>query len=137
MAEFDDSVAINKVWSIDPTAPYLSAQYELILRREVFSIAKHKPMLLVENLAVKTGALALLALVLLFPARRLLFAKKDVLWVDAAFVLAIGVSAMNAILAVPRPRYLLTFFCLTCLYSWIRVCGALFTDASNPHPSGR
>jgi hypothetical protein len=135
--EFDDSVAINKVWSIDPTAPYLSAQYELILRREVFSIAKHKPMLLVENLAVKTGALALLALVLLFPARRLLFAEREVLWLDAAFVLAIGVSAMNAILAVPRPRYLLTFFCLTCLYSSIKVCGALSMDASNPHPPGR
>jgi hypothetical protein len=31
-------------------------------------------------------------------------------------------SAMNAIAAVPRPRYLLTFLCLAFLYSSIKLC---------------
>jgi hypothetical protein len=130
--QFNDAVASNKVRSIDPTAPYTSAKYELILRREVFRIARHRPMLLIENLEAKAGIVALMALILLFPARRFLFADREVFWLDFAFVSAIGVSAMNAILVVPKPPYLLTFFCLTCLYSFVKVCGAL----SNPIEQG-
>jgi hypothetical protein len=124
--QFNDAVASNKVRSIDPAVPYTSAKYELILRREVFGIARHRPMLLIENLAAKTGIVALMALILLFPARRFLFADREVFWLDSAFVSAMGVGAMNAILVVPKPPYLLTFFCLTCLYSFVKVCGALF-----------
>lgn len=119
---FNDSVALDKVRSIDPTAPYTSPKYEAILRREVLRMAKHKPMLLIENLAAKTGIVLLCALILLFPARRLLFAEREVLWLDAAFVFAMGLSAMNAILVVPRLPYLLTFLCLTLLYSSIKLC---------------
>ena len=32
---------------------------------------------------------------------------------------------MNAILVIPRPRYLLTFLCLTLLYSSVKICRAL------------
>ena len=128
--QFNDAVASNKVRSIDPTALYTSAKYELILRRELFSIARHKPMLLIENLAAKIGIVALLASILLFPARRFLFANREVFWLDSAFVSAIAVSAMNAILVVPMPAYLLTFFCLTCLYSFVKLCGALSNDGN-------
>jgi hypothetical protein len=126
--EYSDAVAIDKVRSIDPTVPYTSAKYELILRREVFNLAKQKPLLLIENLAAKTGVVTLLAVILLFPARRALFAEKGLLWLDAAFVLAIGLSAMSAILVIPRPPYLLTFFCLTSLYSSIKLCRAFSID---------
>jgi hypothetical protein len=126
--QFNDAVASNKVRSIDPAVPYLSAKYEFILRREVFSIARHRPILLIENLAAKAGIVALLALILLFPARQFVFADREVFWLDSAFVLAIGVSAMNVILVAPKAAYLLTFFCLTCLYSLIKVCGAFLTS---------
>ncbi len=126
--EYNDAVAIDKVRSIDPTAPYTSVKYELILRREMLNLARHRPLLLIENLAAKTGFVALLALILLFPARRVLFAEKDALWLDAAFVLAIGLSAMSAILVIPRPPYLLTFLCLTLLYSSMKLCRAFSID---------
>jgi SAM-dependent methyltransferase len=61
---------------------------------------------------------------------------RGVLWLDAAFVLAIGLSAMNAILVYPKSAYLLTFLCLTflcltflCLtflYSSIKLCRGRF-----------
>jgi hypothetical protein len=121
---FSDSVAMEKVRSIDPTVPYTSPQYEAILRREVLRLAKQKPMLLIENLAAKTGIVLLFTLVLLFPARRLLFAEREVLWLDAAFVLAIGLSAMSVILVAPKVPYMLTFCCLTFLYSSVKVCRA-------------
>jgi len=128
---FSDTFAMEKVRSIDPTVPYTSPQYEAILRREVLRIAEHKPELLIENLAAKSGIVILCAFILLYPARRLLFSEKEVLWLDAAFVLAIGLSAMNAILVVPKVPYMLTFFCLTLLYSSIKLCRGRFLSRWN------
>jgi len=119
---FNDTFAMDKVRSIDPTVPYTSAKYEAILRREVWNIAKHRPMLLIENVAAKVAIVVVCASILLFPSRRLLFAEREVLWLDSAFVLAIGLSSMNAILVVPKVPYLLTFLCLTFLYSSIKLC---------------
>jgi hypothetical protein len=132
--QFNDAVAANKVRSIDPAVLYTSAKYELILRRELFGIARHRPMLLIENLAAKTGIIAVLASILLLPARRFLFADREVFWLDSAFVAAMVVSAMNAILVIPKLAYLLTFFCLTCLYSLVKVGGALSSGHGAGHP---
>jgi hypothetical protein len=123
---FSDTIAMEKVRSIDPTVPYTSPEYEAILRREVLRLAKQKPMVLLENLAAKTGIVLLCALILLFPARRLLFAEREVLWLDAAFVLAIGLSAVNVILVAPKVPYMLTFCCLTFLYSSMKLCRGRF-----------
>jgi hypothetical protein len=122
VSEYRDSVAAEKVRSIDPTVAYTSAKYEAILREEVLSVVKRRPMLVIESLAAKAGIVILLASILLYPARRLIFAERPALWLDAAFLLTIGVSAMNGILVVPRSTYLLTFLCLTFLYSAIKLC---------------
>jgi len=120
---YRDGVAFEKVRSIDPTVTPNSQKYEAILRREIWSIVKRRPMLVIDVLAAKAGIVILLALILLYPARRLMFAERSVFWLDAAFVLTMGVSAMNAIVAVPAPPYLLTFLCLAFLYSSIKLCG--------------
>jgi hypothetical protein len=122
---YNDAVAMDKAQSIDPAVKYGSREYEDILRGEVLNLARNRPMLLIENLATKAGIVILLASILLFPSRRFLFAEQKLLWLDVAFVLSIGLSGMNAILVVPRPRYLLTFFCLTLLYSSVKGCRAL------------
>ena len=132
--EYKDAVAVDKVRSIDPRVPFGSEEYEIILKHEVWNIAKQRPMLLLENLAVKLGVLMLSAWILLFPSRRALFAETEVLWLDAAFVAAIAMSAMNVILAVPRSPYLLTFLCLTFLYSSVKVCRARLLARGNKRP---
>jgi hypothetical protein len=38
-------------------------------------------------------------------------------------------SAMNAILVIPHSVYLLTFLCLTSLYSSVKLCGGRFVPA--------
>jgi hypothetical protein len=134
VSEYRDGVAEEKVRSIDPTVAYTSTKYEAILRREMWSIVKRRPMLVIRVLAVKMGIVILLALILLYPARRLMFAGRAVFWLDAALVLAMGVSAMNAIVAVPRPRYLLTFLCLAFLYSSIKLCGERFLPTWDKTP---
>ena len=117
--EYSDGVASEKVRSIDPTVAYTSPKYEAILRGELWSIVKRRPMLVIGIIAAKAGILIFLASILLFPARRLIFAERSVLWLDAAFVFTIAMSAMNGIVAVPRASYLLTFLCLTVLYTSI------------------
>jgi hypothetical protein len=131
---YSDSVAMNKVRSIDLAVPNASPKYEAILRGEVFKLARRRPLLVVGNLVAKVGFLLLLAAIVLFPSRQFLFADKDVLWLDAAFVAAIGMSAMNAILVIPRPAYLLTFLCLTFLYSSIKLCGGRFAAMEEKVP---
>jgi hypothetical protein len=135
--EYSDTVGMDKVRSIDASAPYLSAKYELILRREVLNIAKHTPMLLAENMIAKAGIVILLAVVLLFPVRRVLFAETEALWLDSSFTLAIVVSAMNAILVMPKPAYLLTFLCLTFLYSSVKLCSGRFLSSWGKTPFAR
>jgi hypothetical protein len=53
--------------------------------------------------------------------RRLPFADRETLWLDLAMVALIVLSAMNAILVVPRISYLLTFICLTLLYAAMKM----------------
>jgi hypothetical protein len=118
---FDDSIAMNKVRSIDPSATYTSPEYERILRRELLNIARQKPLLLIENLTAKVAVVLACASLLLFPARRLIFAEKKLFWMDAAFAAAIALSSMNAVLVVPKVPYLLTFFCLTLLFSSVKL----------------
>jgi hypothetical protein len=119
--EYRDEVGLEKVRSIDPTVAYTSAKYQAILKRELWGIVKRRPMLVIGIVAAKAGIVVLLASILLYPARRLIFADKSALWLDAAFVLTIVMSAMNGIVAVPRASYLLTFFCLTFLFTSVKL----------------
>jgi hypothetical protein len=131
---YDDSVAMNKVRSIDLVVQNASPRYEAILRGAVLELARRRPMLVIGNLVAKVGFLALLAAIVLLPSRRFLFADRDVVWLDAAFVAAIGMSAMNAILVIPHASYLLTFLCLTFLYSSVKLCGGLFVSPEQKDP---
>jgi len=119
--EYRDGVAGDKVRSIDPTVAYTSAKYQAILRGELWGMVKRRPILVIGIFAAKAGVVILLASILLFPARRLIFTERSALWLDAAFVLTIGMSAMNGIVAVPRASYLLTFLCLSFLYTSIKL----------------
>jgi hypothetical protein len=53
---WNDSVAARYVKSVDPSAAYLSPEYETILRRRVEYIAEHDPGLIIDALSTKAGA---------------------------------------------------------------------------------
>ncbi len=125
VAEYSDAVAADKVRSIDPTVAFTTGRYETILRQEVWSIVRRKPWLVIGILGAKVSIVVLLGMILLYPVRRLVFTESALVWLDGAFLLAMGMSAMNAIVAVPRASYLLTFLCLGFLYSAIKLSRAL------------
>jgi hypothetical protein len=120
--EYRDEVARDKVRSIDPTVAYTSARYQAILRQEIWNLFKRRPLLVTGIFSAKLAIVALLALILLYPARKVIFAEPGIIWVDLAFLFSIGISAMNGIVAIPRLAYLLTFLCLTILYTTIKLC---------------
>jgi hypothetical protein len=126
VSEYRDGVAADKVRSIDPTATYASTRYEAIIKHEVWNVAKRKPLLVAGILLAKAGIVISLALILFFPVRRLMFTEAPLLWFDAAIVLTMGMSSLNAIAAVPRSSYLLTFLCLGFLYSALKLCRARY-----------
>jgi hypothetical protein len=130
VSEYRDGVAGDKVRSIDPTATYASTRYEAIIKNEVWGLAKRKPLLVIGIIAAKAGIVTCLFLILLYPVRRLMFAERALLWLDAAIVLTMGMSAVSAIAAVPRTSYLLTFLCLGFLYSAIKLCRARYQSKS-------
>jgi hypothetical protein len=131
VSEYRDGVAADKVRSIDPTATYASTSYEAIIKQEVWNIAKRKPLLVIGILIAKAGIVIALAMILLFPVRRLMFTEGALLWFDAATVLTLGTSSLNAIAAVPRSSYLLTFLCLGFLYSALKLCRARYQSRLN------
>jgi hypothetical protein len=122
VSEYRDSVAWDKVRSIDPTATYASTRYETIIKHEVWSVVKRKPVLVIGILTAKAGIVICLFLILLSPVRRLMFTERALLWLDVAIVLTMGMSAMSAIAAVPRTSYLTTFLCLGFLYAAVKLC---------------
>jgi hypothetical protein len=122
VSEYRDGVAADKVRSIDPNATYASTNYEAIIKQEVWNIAKRKPLLVTGILMAKAGIVISLAMILFFPVRRLMITEGPLLWFDAAIVLTMGMSSLNAIAAVPRSSYLLTFLCLGFLYSALKLC---------------
>jgi hypothetical protein len=126
VSEYRDGVAADKVRSIDPTVTYASTNYEAIIKQEVWNIAKRKPLLVTGILLAKAGIVISLAMILFFPVRRLMFTEGPLLWFDAAIVLTMGMSSLNAIAAVPRSSYLLTFLCLGFLYSSLKLCRARY-----------
>jgi len=122
---YSDEVAVDKVAAISPGAHYLSAEYEAVLKKEVFSLIRHHSSFVVLTLAAKLGvicfALLLSANVGLFAAA--LYPKT---WpIEVAFWVAIAFSSLFGLLVIPYPKYLLGFMAFAALYAVVSVDHAL------------
>lgn len=126
---YEDSIADQRVKSIDPTAVSMSRQYEAILRREVFRLAIEHPALVLASEYVK---LSIVVMTLLVCANvgllAMLVAPKD-LAIEAAFWLAMAIAAVPSILVLPRPHYLLGFMTLAFMYGVLSIDHALLHRA--------
>ena len=107
VARYRDEVGFAKVKSIDPAAVPCSPRYEAVLRHEVIWIAEHKPWIIAENLLAKLALVGIAIGLILLPVRR---------W-NPAFVAAIALGALPAILVTPNPKYILGALCCACLYA--------------------
>jgi hypothetical protein len=111
-----DIVGIDKARSVDPMVIIYSPEYESILRREVFRLARTHPQFIITTLAAKAG-------VVLFDL--LLFANVGLLaaffypkgWpLECAFWAAMAFDSLFGLLVVPIPNYLLGLMGFAVLY---------------------
>jgi hypothetical protein len=114
--EYRDEVAIAKVRALRPEAVYLSPEYEQVLKREIFKLAKRRPFLILANLFVK---LVVVSLFCICAANLGLYAAKlapKPVWSELAFWLAIAFNGMYGILVLPNPKYLVGLIAFAALY---------------------
>lgn len=113
---YSDTSAAEKVYAVAPGTKYLSSDYEMTLRSEVFKLIVNEPRFVVTTIFAKTGVL--IFYLLLFSNLGLLLAiyyRKH--WgLEVAFGGAILFNSLFGLLVVPIPEYLLGFFSIAALY---------------------
>lgn len=146
---YSDSVAAAYVHKIDPTAQYLSPQYEAILRKRVIHIAETDPGFVARVEAHKAGVelgdglTRFAALILLLPAALLTRAGRRRRLLYAGILTPIALDAFApALVAIPATIYELPWFgvlgCLTVVTAcWLlaRAGRALAIVAASPAAS--
>jgi hypothetical protein len=113
---YSDSIAATKVQLLRPNTPYLSKEYEQVLKGETLDLARRRPWLILENVFVKLvvvlGFCIAAANVGLYAAG---IARKP-FWLELAFLVAIAFNSLFGILVVPSPKYLLGMIAFAVLY---------------------
>ena len=120
-----DEIGRDKAASIDPDVAFCSADYERIIRGEVFRIARAHRGFVLETLFAKAGVL--LMYLLLFANIGLLAARRIPAprWLNAAFFTGMAFSALPGLLVMPDLSYVLGYAALAVLYGVVSVNRAL------------
>jgi hypothetical protein len=113
---YKDKIASDKVQEEAPGTPFVSPEYELILRRETFKLSLKHPVFVVTTLAAKTGVVFLVILVFANIGLAAAYVCPKPLSVEAAFWLAIAFSALPGLIAVPQPNYLVGLMAFAASY---------------------
>jgi hypothetical protein len=122
VAEWRDSLAVNYVQAIAPSAIYGGKEYEAILRSRVIDIAYHHPRFIVTTVAAKIGVLAFLLLLCINAGLPAAIVYPKPLGLEFSFWLAMAVAALPGIVAIPEPQYVLGMITLALFYWYYSVC---------------
>jgi len=130
---YSDEVAAAKVRALRPEATYTSPEYEQVLKRETFKLAKRRPFLILANLLVK---LVIVSFFFLCAANMGLYAAKlarKPAWLELAFWLALTFNGLFGVLVLPRPQYVIGLIAFAALYGVYSIEFA----ATQPHLQGK
>lgn len=113
---YKDEVAIKKVRSVSPKAAYLSEEYEMILKKEVYKLIKAHPLFTATTIFAKLGVICLYLFA--FANVGLIAVAFHVKsWrLEVAFWSAMMFNSLFGILVVPDYRYLMGFLAFAALY---------------------
>lgn len=114
---YRDEVARAKVHELRPEAQFCSPEYEQVLKGQVFSLAKRRPLLVAGTLILKLLVVALICTLAanlgLYAA---IIARKPVAF-EIAFWLAIAFNALPGILVMPKVNYVLGLVAFAVIYA--------------------
>jgi hypothetical protein len=123
-----DEVGIAKVHSIDPSLAPFTPEYEMILRREVFRLARAHPNFLLTTLAAKAGVVLAYLLICANIGLLAAFLYPKGCVVECAFWLAMGFNSLFGLAVVPKVVYLLGLMSFAVLYGIFSIGHALGED---------
>lgn len=129
---YDDSIADKKVKSINPNAGFLTKEYDVILKKEYFSIIRNDPKFFIElNVAKAKKILSLVnintyfQLILLFIVLLVVFKAKENQQIKIYLLSLIPVGCISLIptfIAIPVQNYLLGFIgVINCMWLLILI----------------
>lgn len=122
---YQDEIAFAKAKEISPNVALLDAEYERILRDEIFSLAKKNPLFVVRTVSAKAGVIGFY--LLLFVNVGLFCALRYGLnWqLELALLSGMAFNALPGILAVPYIPYLTGSFAFAVIYGALQLDNAL------------
>jgi hypothetical protein len=117
VSDWRDSVAVEYVESIDPSAIYGGQEYEDILRMRVKEIVKRHPGFIIYTIAAKTGVLMWMLVLLINVGFVAAMIRPKSVELEVAFWLAMAAAALPGVIAFPFPQYVVGMIMLA-LYYW-------------------
>jgi hypothetical protein len=122
---YRDEVAVRTVCSIAPQAGYVSAEYESVLKGEVWRLVKEHPEFALQTLAAKLGVIAMFLLLFAHLGLPAAFFYPKSWPVELGFWCAMGFNALLGLLIVPHYAYLLGFAAFASIYGIVSICHAI------------
>lgn len=113
---YRDEVGVARVCSESSSAPYLSQDYERVLRNATEQVVRDHPGIVVRNLVKKALVVALLVLVC-GNIGWIAFFRRPIVWpIDLAFCAAMVANSLYGILVVPYASYLFGLISYSALF---------------------
>lgn len=118
---YDDSVASEKVKSLDASATYCSPEYENALKSEFFKLLKEQLLFIILTLFTKLGILFYFLIKFANVGIFAAFVHRKPLVIDFAFSCALCFSSIFCLVAIPLHEYALGFISCTTLWSIVSI----------------
>jgi MFS family permease len=123
--KYKDEIAIEKVHSISPKTLYLSQEYEVILRDEVFNLIKKHPLFVTQTIFAKLGVNIFYFLIFSNVGLIAVVLHRKTWQLEIAFFSAMLFNSFFSIIAIPDYRYLMGFIAFATLYGIISIDDAI------------
>lgn len=114
---YDDGCAWKRVRELQPQTPYLSREYEQILKNEVLRLWTSDPNFVSRTLAAKCGVVGWYLLRTAWLGLLLAFFLPSTLFVDVGFLLTATFYALPGIIVMPIEEYVLGTFATATVFS--------------------
>jgi hypothetical protein len=114
--KFEDETVEKRARSVDPTVKYLSDRYDRDVKHEVIEVAKQHPAFVLFSEMTKVGVLLTIFVICAGPGLLAAIRRPKPWPLECAFMVSILWTALNGILVIPNPKYLLGFISLSILY---------------------
>jgi hypothetical protein len=123
--KYKDEIGIEKVRSISPKTRYLSQDYEMIIRGEVFNLIKNHPLFVTQTIFAKLGVIIFYFLIFCNAGLIAVVLHRKTWQLEIAFISALMFNALFGILVIPDYRYLMGFIGFTTLYGIVSIDDAI------------